>query len=73
MTDKPSNQSQSTSKIDYYVHAIIADGRGERIGNNIGVAFNNKSGNGFTMYLDANPIPIDGQVKLVALKPNPQS
>lgn len=73
MTDKTSNQSQPTSKIDYFVHAIVADGRGERIGNSIGVAFNNKSGNGFTMYLDASPIPIDGQVKMVALKPTPKA
>ncbi len=73
MTDKKTPQPEKASKIDYYVHPIVANGRGEKIGSSIGVAFNNKSENGFTMYLDAQPIPIDGQVKLVVLKPNPAS
>ena len=72
MTDKKT-QPEKTSNVDYYVHPIIPNGRNERIGSSIGVAFNNKSGNGITMYLDASPIPIDGQVKLVVLKPEPKS
>ena len=73
MTVKSSNQSQSSSKVDYNVHVIIPDGDSDRIGPKLGVAFNNKSGNGFSIILNAYPIPINGKVKLVALKPTPQS
>ncbi len=68
---KPTETEKKT-KVDYYVHAIVQNGRGDRIGSSIGVAFNNKSGTGFNIYLDALPIPIDGQIKLVALAPNPK-
>lgn len=63
-------ETTKTNKIDYYIHAVVQDGRGDRIGSSIGVAFNNKNGNGFTAYLDAQPIPIDGKIKLVGLIPN---
>ncbi len=65
-------ETTKTSKIDYFVHAIVVNGRGEKIGSSIGVAFNNKKGNGWTAYLDATPIPIDGQIKLLGLVPNPK-
>ena len=63
-------ETEKKTKVDYYVHAVVQNGRGDKIGSSIGVAFNNKSGNGFTAYLDATPIPIDGQIKLVGLIPN---
>ena len=69
MTTK--TETTKTSKIDFYVHAVVQNGRGEKIGSSIGVAFNNKNRNGFTLYLDATPIPIDGQIKLVGLVPKP--
>jgi len=65
-------ETEKTTKVDFYVHAIVQNGRGERIGSSIGVAFNNKNGNGFTAYLDATPIPIDGQIRLVGLIPSPK-
>lgn len=65
-------ETEQKTKVDYYVHAIVVDGRGDRIGSSIGVAFNNKSGNGWTAYLDATPFPIDGQIKIVGLVPNPK-
>lgn len=62
-------ETTKKSKIDYRVHTILADGSGERIGASIGVAFNNKNGNGWTVYLDATPIPLHGQIKLLGLVP----
>ena len=72
MTQQTEN-SKTQSKIDYRIHVVVADGRDDRIGASIGVAFNNKNGNGFTAYLDAMPIPLDGRIKLVGLVPDSKS
>ena len=58
---------------DFNIHATIPQGRGTRIGARIGVAFKHGKGEGFTLYLDAQPIPLDGQIELVAYPPTTQS
>ena len=68
MTQKTENTKKET-KFDYRIHVVVADGQNDRIGSSIGVAFNNKNKNGFTAYLDAVPIPLDGKIKLVGLVP----
>lgn len=67
---KQTENSKKETKFDYRIHVVVADGRGDRIGSSVGVAFNNKNGNGFTAYLDAMPIPLDGKIKLVGLVPD---
>ncbi len=66
---KQTENTKKENKFDYRIHVVVADGRDDRIGSSIGVAFNNKKGNGFTAYLDAVPIPLDGRIKLVGLVP----
>ena len=66
MTDNTQNQSR---KPDYYVHTKVQDGRNDRIGSRIGVAFYHKDGNGLNLILDAQPIPMDGRIELVAFQP----
>lgn len=63
MTDK--NESTGR-KPDLQIHARVADGPKTRIGSRIGVAFRHKDGEGLNIFLDAIPIPMKGQVELVA-------
>ena len=58
--------TQETRKPDLVITTKIANGRGDRIGARIGVAFKHTSGNGFNIILDAQPIPLDGQIHLIA-------
>lgn len=51
---------------DLQIHAKVADGSKSRIGSRIGVAFRHKDGEGLNILLDAVPIPLNGQVELVA-------
>ena len=51
---------------DLQIHVKVADGSKSRIGSRIGVAFKHKDGEGFNILLDAVPIPLNGQVELVA-------
>ena len=68
-TERP---GQSPKKVpSYYVHATVPNGRGNRIGARIGVVFNHNVGEGFTILLDAVPIPNEGQIELVAYPPKP--
>ena len=71
MTTQKTETTQTGKKPDFYVHAVVPQGRGNRIGGRLGVVFNHKKGEGFTIYLDANPIPVDGQIELVAYPPKP--
>lgn len=64
-TEKSGNQP------NFYVYAVLPDEDGTRVGSRLGVVFNHKKGEGFTIYLDAQPIPKDGQIELVAFPPRP--
>ena len=61
--------TQESNKPDLHIHSKIADGRSDRIGPRIGVAFKHKQGEGFNILLDAQPIPIDGRISLVGFPP----
>lgn len=67
MTDN-NNQTQGR-KPDLYVHTKVQDGRSDRIGSRIGVAFHHKDGTGMNIILDAMPIPVDGRIELVGFPP----
>ena len=68
MTD---NQTQTTSKKtpDLYVHVKVPNGRDTKIGSRIGVGFLHGDGVGVNIILDAQPIPINGQIELVGFPP----
>lgn len=60
---------KNTRTPDFYIHTVVPNGRANRIGARIGVAFYHKKGDGFSIYLDAQPIPLDGKLELVAYSP----
>ena len=62
-------QEVQTKGPDLFIYTKIPDGRGDRIGSRIGVAFQHKEKMGFTLYLDAQPIPLDGRIQLIAFPP----
>ena len=68
MTTQNTNTEQKRAP-DFHIHAIVPNGRGNRIGSRIGVAFNHNKGDGFTIYLDAQPIPYSGKIELIAYPP----
>jgi len=70
MTTKTENQQNTPA---FNIHASVPDGRNNRVGSKIGVAFKHKKGNGLTILLDASPIPVNGRIELVAFEPKPQS
>lgn len=75
MTTTKTETTQTTplkNTPNFNVHAVVPDGRGTRIGSRIGVVFNHKNGQGFSMYLDAQPIPLEGRIELVAYPYEPK-
>lgn len=60
-------QSTSTNKPAYNIFARRKTDDGEnRLGGQVGVAFTHGTGGGFTICMDAVPIPFDGKLELVA-------
>lgn len=64
MTDKSTNKPA----LNVFTKVANPDGT-SRIGSQIGVAFKHGEGEGFNIILDAQPIPINGKVELIAFKP----
>jgi hypothetical protein len=67
----PKTETPKKNTPDFYVHAVVPNDQGNRIGASLGRVFNHKKGEGFTLYLDAQPIPNNGQIELVAYPPKP--
>lgn len=65
MTDTPETKKSP----DLNVFAKVLKGRETRIGPQIGVAFKHSDGQGMNILLDAQPIPFDGRIELVAFPP----
>lgn len=61
------NQTNS-NKPDISIYTRVAQKDGQsRLGSQIGVGFKHKGDKqGFNIYLDAQPIPLDGRIELVA-------
>ena len=68
MTD---HQTQSGDKKtpDLYIHVKGPHGKDSRIGSRIGVGFLHGDGVGVNILLDAQPIPVNGQIELVGFPP----
>ena len=69
MTD--TSKSKKTPDLNVFVK--VPKGVETRIGPQIGVAFRHSEGQGFNLLLDAQPIPFDGRIELVAFPPKDQS
>lgn len=54
---------------DLNIHVKIPNGRDTKIGSRIGVGFFHKDGVGVNIFLDAQPIPLNGQIELVGFPP----
>ena len=55
------------NKPSVYIHAKVPNGKGTRVGSQIGVGwfFETDDGVGVNIVLDAQPIPLNGQIELV--------
>lgn len=62
MTDTPETKKSP----DLNVFVKVPKGVETRIGPQIGVAFKHSDGQGMNILLDAQPIPFDGRIELVA-------
>lgn len=61
-----SDKSETKKAPDYNVFVKVPIGVETRIGSKIGVAFKHNDGNGMNLILDAQPIPLEGKIELVA-------
>ena len=59
------NETQKKKAPDLTIHTKIPDGQDTKIGSRIGVGFFHKDGVGVNIFLDAQPIPLNGQIELV--------
>lgn len=61
-----SDKAETKKAPDYNVFVKVPVGVETRIGSQIGVAFKHNDGNGMNLILDAQPIPLEGKIELVA-------
>ncbi len=55
---------------DFYVYTKVPDGKdGFKIGVRLGVGFKHNNDTGLNILLDAQPIPVNGRIELVAFTP----
>ena len=68
MTD---NQTPTTKskRPDLYFYVKVPSGNGTKIGSRIGVGFLHGDGVGVNIILDAQPIPMNGQIELIGFPP----
>lgn len=50
----------------------VRESNGKSYFNRIGVAFPSKTGEGYSVLLDAIPAPVDGQFKILLMVPKPR-
>ena len=65
MTDTSTQLTEGKRKPDLYIHVKVPNGRDTKIGSRIGVGFFHGDQTGINIFLDAQPIPLDGQIQLV--------
>lgn len=72
MTDTSNQSTGKTNKPSVYIHAKVPNGRGTKVGAQIGVGwfFESNGDVGINIVLDATPIPLDGQLQLVGFPPS---
>jgi len=65
MTDQTSNKPQ----LSIFTRVLQKDGT-TKLGSRIGAGFSHNNGEGFNIYLDAQPIPLphNGRIELVAFR-----
>lgn len=57
---------------DRYDALTVRESNGKSYFTKIGVAFPSRSGNGFSVLLDAMPAPTEGQFKILLMEPKPR-
>lgn len=60
---------KKTPALNIFVKVPTSDGE-SRIGSQIGVAFKHGEGEGYNIILDAQPIPHNGKIELIAFARN---
>lgn len=73
MTDQPTHKTSKAPALNIYTQVPNGYGDNTRIGAKIGVAFQHKDGEGYNIVLDAQPIPLNGQIRLVGFPPKSDS
>ena len=73
MTNTTDNTTENKKTPDFYIHAKTYKGVESKIGSRIGAAFYHKNEKGLNIFLDAQPIPLNGQIELVAFAPDEKS
>ena len=68
MTDY-NEQPQEGNKPDMIVNVERPAGQNKTRLSRIGVAFKHDKGEGYTILLDAQPVPLNGEIKLVMFPP----
>ena len=63
------NETQKKRTPDLIICTKIPNGQETKIGSRIGVGFFHKDGVGVNIFLDAQPIPLNGQIELVGFPP----
>jgi hypothetical protein len=58
--------------VDRYDALTVRESNGKSYFTKIGVAFPSRSGNGFSVLLDAMPAPTEGQFKILLMEPKPR-
>lgn len=66
MNDQP--KPKKTPVLNIFAKVPSADGS-TKIGAQLGVAFAHGEGKGYNIVLDAQPIPLNGRVELIAFPP----
>lgn len=61
-TQNPKDKRQP----EFYIHTRVKAGRDTRLGARVGVGFKHRTTEGINIFLDAQPIPLDGRIELVA-------
>jgi hypothetical protein len=57
---------------DRFDALAVRESNGKSYFTKIGVAFKSRTGNGYSLLLDAIPAPTDGQFKILLMEPKPR-
>lgn len=71
MTDNQTPTDKRTPDLYFYVK--VQNGDDTKIGSRIGAGFLHGDGVGVNVFLDAQPIPVNGQIELVGFPPKSNS
>lgn len=68
-----SDNTETKKTPDYNIFVKVLVGNETQIGSQIGRAWKHSKGNGLNLVLDAQPIPLNGKIELVAFETSKKS